>query len=171
VAEAAIRSGRETEFHILAPDALHGRVTWKYTTEKPGSDWVKPAFNDSKWNEGIGGFGAEGTPGTIINTPWNTNNIWLRREFVLSKEDTAHPKIQIHHDEDAEVYLNGVLAVQAPGYITSYEEVDPEPAALSALLTGTNVMAVHCHQTTGGQYIDVGLVMVRPKTNSATANK
>jgi hypothetical protein len=97
--------------------------------------------------------------------------IWLRREFVLTREEAANPKIQIHHDEDAEVYLNGVLAVQAPGYITSYEEIDPEPPAVAGLLNGTNVMAVHCHQTKGGQYIDVGIVTVRPKTNSARVKK
>jgi hypothetical protein len=171
VTEAAIRSGRDTEFRILAPDALQGRVTWKYTTEKPGADWTKAAFDDSKWSEGVGGFGAEGTPGTMINTLWNTNDIWLRREFVLNKEDAANPKIQIHHDEDAEVYLNGILAVQAPGYITSYEEIDPEPAAAEALLNGTNIMAVHCHQTKGGQYIDVGMVTVQPKTNSVAVDK
>ena len=169
VAEAAIRSGRETDIRVVAPDALQARVTWRYTTNAPSGDWIKPAFDDSKWSEGVGGFGAEGTPGTIINTTWNTYDIWLRREFALSKEDIANPKVQIHHDEDAEVYLNGILAVQAPGYITSYEEVDPEPAALSGLVIGTNVMAVHCRQTKGGQYIDVGIVTVQSKTNSATA--
>jgi hypothetical protein len=166
VAEAAIRSGRETQFNILAPDALQGRVTWRYTTVKPGDDWVEPSFDDSKWSEGVGGFGAEGTPGTIINTLWNTSDIWLRRQFVLTKEEINNPKIQLHHDEDAEVYFNGVLAVQALGYLTSYEEIDPQPAAVSALLSGTNVMAVHCHQTKGGQYIDAGLVTSQSKTNS-----
>jgi hypothetical protein len=162
----AIHSEREKHFLVLAPDALQGRVTWKYTTEKPSDDWVKPAFDDSKWSEGIGGFGTEGTPGTIINTVWNTNDIWLRREFTLNKEDFTSANIQLHHDEDAEVYLNGVLAAKAQGYLTTYEEVEPAPAALAVLQSGTNIMAVHCHQTHGGQYIDAGLVVPQPQSKT-----
>jgi len=164
--KAAIRSGPKTNFHVLAPNALQGRVTWKYTTEKPNADWTKPSFDDSKWSAGIGGFGTEGTPGAIINTLWNTNDIWLRREFVLNKESFSHAQIQLHHDEDAEVYINGVLAAKAPGYLTTYEEVDLEPDALTALQWGTNLMAVHCHQTHGGQYIDAGLVVPQPQSKT-----
>lgn len=153
----AIRSSQEKQYWVVVPNALQGRVTWKYTTNQPPEDWTKPDFDDSNWSEGVGGFGTEGTPGTVLNTTWNTSDIWLRREFPLIKQELGDAKIQLHHDEDAEVYLNGVLATKAPGYTTTYDEVDPEPEAIEALHNGTNVMAVHCHQTLGGQYIDVGI--------------
>jgi hypothetical protein len=67
-----------------------------------------------------------------------------------------------HHDEDAEIYLNGVLAAKVSGFSTDYEFVALTPAGRAALRPGRNTLAVHCHQTTGGQYIDVGVVDLVP---------
>jgi hypothetical protein len=168
VLAAAIRSGRAKQFRALVPNALQARVVWKYTTNQPPDDWAKPDFDDSKWSEGIGGFGTEQTPGTVVHTTWNTSDIWLRRQFTLNKADLTGAQIQIHHDEGAEIYFNGVLAAQEPGFITSYEEIQPSDKSLAVLQNGTNVMAVHCHQTSGGQYIDVGITTPQPpaKTES-----
>ena len=63
-----------------------------------------------------------------------------------------------HHDEDVEIYINGVLAATAAGYTSSYEEMPLTLTGRNALKPGKNQMSVHCRQTRGGQYIDVGLV-------------
>lgn len=170
ILRAAIRKGSGKQFWAAVPDALQGRIIWKYTTSKPDSSWTQPGFDDSKWSEGTGGFGTQDTPGSFVNTTWNSSDIWLRREFAINKADLTGARIQIHHDEDAEVYFNGVMAANEPGFVTSYEEVQPDAEALAALHDGTNVMAVHCHQTTGGQYIDVGITTPE-KPASAEARK
>lgn len=156
--EAANWDSRERRSRVIVPNALYARVTWKYTTNRPTAQWVEAGYDDSKWQTGVGGFGTQGTPGAVINTVWNSDDIWLRREFKLDTQDLRGAEIQMHHDEDAEVYLNGVLATQVPGYITSYEEVPAAPKAIAALKIGTNVMAAHCHQTQGGQFIDIGII-------------
>jgi hypothetical protein len=142
---------------VILADGPVGRTNWRYTTRKPVDDWFLPGFETSTWQEGIGGFGSAGTPGVVLNTVWDTEDIWLRRNFNLDQEDIAKIELQIFHDEDAEVYLNGVLAVKLPGYITDYDGFDISKAAKAALRPGENTIAVHCHQTTGGQGIDVGI--------------
>ena len=67
------------------------------------------------------------------------------------------PQWRIHHDEDAEIYLNGELAGKFSGYTGGYVRVPLDTLAIARLRTGTNTLAVHVHQTTGGQYVDVGL--------------
>jgi hypothetical protein len=152
---------RVPKLRTVVPSSQKTAQVWRYTLVDPGKDWYKPDFDTARWKEGKGGFGTKGTPGAVIGTEWKTKDIWIRREFDLEKIP-ERLLLWMHHDEDADVYLNGVLAVQVKGYITDYEEFSIDPKALAALKPGKNLIAVHCKQTTGGQYIDVGLVEVEP---------
>jgi hypothetical protein len=142
----------------VVPAADREAARWRYTLEKPGAGWTKADFDDSSWKSGKSGFGTAGTPGAVIGTTWDTADIWLRRDFELPDRRDINLHLWIHHDEDAEVYLNGVAALRTPGYATGYDVQPMTPAARAALKPGKNTIAVHCHQTTGGQYIDVGIV-------------
>jgi hypothetical protein len=137
-------------------------VAWKYTTDRPADGWIKPSFNDSRWQSGVGGFGTEGTPGSIVRTNWNSPDIYLRREIVVPEGAGVETlQLYVHHDEDAKIYINGVLAAHITGFTADYDTFEILPAAKKALKSGKNLLAVHCHQTTGGQYIDVGLATVK----------
>jgi hypothetical protein len=145
----------------VVPTAREKAATWSYTTAKPGRRWFGPKFDASGWNQGESGFGTKGTPGGTIRTEWNTPDIWLRRTFPLEGASLDNLQLSVHHDEDVEVYLNGVLAASATGYTTQYEPLPLNAEARAALRPGENVIAIHCHQTSGGQYIDAGLVQVK----------
>ena len=150
---------QESPLHVVALNALYGRVVWKFTTNNPGPGWFEPEFNDAAWQKGNGGFGTEITPGAIIGTTWNTADIWLRRDFNIGPEDLRNARIQLFHDEDAEIYFNGIPAAQASRYSANYYLMNINAPAAASLKPGLNTMAVHCHQTTGGQFIDVGIVV------------
>lgn len=142
---------------ILAADSRKEPQKWKYVTDKPGDDWTTLEFNDRGWPKGDGGFGRRGTPGSVVRTNWTSSDIWLRRNFPLNRIP-EHLALDLHYDEDCEVYINGVLVHSTKGYVTNYLRVPLGSKAIGALKKGKNIIAVHCHQTGGGQYIDVGLV-------------
>jgi len=144
----------------VVPDARQQPVSWRYTTERPPDGWYKFDFEASKWKEGPAGFGTEGTPGAVVRTEWKTADIWLRRDFDFPKDKFENLQFQVHHDEDVEIYVNGELAASAKGFITDYKLMLIRPAARNSLRPGKNCIAVHCHQTTGGQFIDVGIAEV-----------
>ncbi|EEF63188.1 glycoside hydrolase family 2 protein [Pedosphaera parvula] len=160
---------REASMQIVMPDALCGMVTWKYSFEVPDTNWMMLNYDAANWKEGPAGFGTFGTPGSMVHTKWNTSDIWLRREFTVNERSLDAIKFELHHDEDVEVYLNGVLAAQASGFVTDYYQVEPFSEAAATLHQGTNLIAVHCHQTGGGQYVDVGIV--RSETLPAANSK
>lgn len=134
---------------------------WRYTFEQPAKDWFQPEFEGASWPEGEGGFGTEGTPNAQIGTTWNTKEIWLRRTFDVDRPLDAELYALLHHDEDTEIYLNGVLAANATWYNTGYDLLPTSTAATKTIKPGRNTIAVHCKQTYGGQYVDVGLVAIR----------
>jgi len=146
----------------LVPAADEQPANWRFTTTKPGEDWFKPALDDSTWAQGPGGFGTTDTPGAVIGTTWNTADIWLRREIEMPAPPWGDVQLWLHHDEDTEVYVNGVLALRIEGWSSGYEAHRLPPTGRAALRPGRNELAVHCHQTSGGQYIDLGLVALVP---------
>ena len=140
---------------------------WQYTFEKPADGWMRPGFNASSWKTGKGGFGTRDTPGIgKLGTEWNTSDVWLRRTFnpgKLTPDQLAKLLVNVYHDEDVQVYINGVLAYQATGYNGRYQNFPLTEAGRKAIKPGAeNVMAVHCKQTQGGQYVDVGLTLREP---------
>ncbi|BDI32020.1 beta-galactosidase [Capsulimonas corticalis] len=143
----------------LVPTAFQGDngATWRYTTDKPADDWISPDFDSGAWKSGSSGFGDD-VPGAKPRTPWNTGDIWLRAEFSATPEELANVNLLVHHDEDLEVYVNGTRIYQASGFITQYQPITLTAEERKAFHPGRNVVAAHCHQTAGGQYVDVGIV-------------
>jgi hypothetical protein len=146
----------------IIPTAETAAATWRYTLAPPAGEWTKPDYDDSGWKTGESGFGEKYCPGATIRTEWLTDDIWLRRSVTLDHVPEGALFLLMHHDEDAEVYVNGVLAAKVKGFVTEYVEVPLLPEAKAALKKGSNLLAVHCKQTAGGQSIDVGLAEKSP---------
>ena len=148
---------------VVVPAADKAAAKWRYTTTQPATDWARANFDASHWPEGWSGFGVRDTPGSIAGTTWNTSDIWLRRDVEIPAAELKNIELWFHHDDEAEVYINGVLALDAGGFVGRYDSFPLTEKGKAALKPGKNTIAVHCHQTGGGQYVDLGFVDV--KTN------
>jgi hypothetical protein len=147
----------------LYPTSQLKPQTWQYTFSAPAKDWMKKDFNAAGWKTGEGGFGTSWTPGAVVKTVWDSQDIWIRQEFQLGDLSAININdivLSIHHDDDCEVYINGVEAAVIPGATSDYVNFDISDAAKKALVkNGKNTIAIHCHQTVGGQFIDCGLAL------------
>ncbi len=151
-----------TIVQVLSATAQTSPQTWKYTTEKPAEGWAQPDFDDSAWQSGVSGFGTKPTPGSIVNTEWKTGDIHIRRDFNLDAAPTGELWLSIHHDDEAEVFINGKSIAKFDKWTTNYMLSPLDQRASEALKPGRNVIAVSCHQDAGDQYIDVGLIEIKP---------
>ncbi|MFV0592055.1 MAG: sugar-binding domain-containing protein [Draconibacterium sp.] len=166
---AANRKVIEDDIYLstLLASAKVAEPNWKYRFDSPAYNWYEEDFDDSSWRTGTAGFGTDGTPGAIVRTVWNTPDIWIRKNFELGDLSSVNRDelvLYIHHDEDCEVYINGVWAVSLTGWTTGYITIPISNSALSALRSGAlNTIAIHCKQTAGGQYIDAGISLMSDK--------
>ncbi|MFK5923067.1 MAG: PSD1 and planctomycete cytochrome C domain-containing protein [Verrucomicrobiota bacterium] len=150
------KSKKRNQTQTFIDDARGQGKIWTYTTQHPSPDWFAIGFRNKSWSKGKSGFGQSNTPGAKVNTTWKNKNIWLRTSFGL-KHLPKTLVLDIHHDEDVEVYLNGGLIFKEKGFLKKYQTFALPAKALELLQTGKNVIAVHCRQTTGGQYFDLAL--------------
>ena len=132
----------------LTPDLDGARLLIQASMNGPSKD-VKLRFRAF----------AEGQPvgEETVSAAWrSTLAVWIRRAFRLETRPSGLTALQLHHDEDAEIYLNGQRVAALTGYATDYSLVLNDTVAKS-LVAGNDVLAAHCHNTVGGQFIDVGI--------------
>jgi hypothetical protein len=81
--------------------------------------------------------------------------------------------LQLHHDDNVEVYLNGEQIYECDCYTQKLENYALQDAIKRKLKPGKNVLAIHCENTAGGAWLDVGLgnEPVIPKSNIIAAEQ
>jgi hypothetical protein len=142
----------EIPLQPVLPNAKYDAWEGKYITNQPAVGWEKSGFNDASWKTGKAGFG---TPNTFeTNTPWQTKEIWVRREFTLSANE-GELYLIYSHDDDFELYLNGTQIVNTGNHAKSNVTVKLDKSLLNT--NGKNVIAAHCLDRGGLAYVDFGL--------------
>lgn len=146
----------QTPMKALAAISTEEAWAGKFTFNQPKKNWEKIDFSDNDWKEAQAAFGT--SEETNVNTLWEGKDIWVRR-YIHVNEDLSNKKVflQYSHDDTFELFINGIQVVK-----TGYEWKKNVWLILNddvknSLKEGNNIIAVHCHNTTGGALVDFGL--------------
>jgi hypothetical protein len=155
---------RHATWRTLSPAVVDpgGPAVWRYTLVAPPAGWQNPGFDDSEWQSGPAGFGQKGGWESRINTAWTTPDIWLRRTFTYDGAPFEAAFLMLHYDNATTVHLNGRELLSLEGWNDAYAPFDVTDAIRPLLRKGENLLAVHTHQDTGGQFIDLALLLAAP---------
>lgn len=129
-----------------------------YIRENPGNGWQEFQFDDNSWKKGKAAFGTRDQK--RIGTEWKGENtdIYIRRTFEINNTDLTEDIYLIYsHDDVFELYLNGEQLVSTGEVWRDNVYLKLSDEAKKKLRKGKNVIAAHCHNTTGGAYVDFGL--------------
>lgn len=148
-------------YRALIPTVAEQAYRARYTFKKPAAGWEKPTFTAANsWPEGPAPFTDDAR---AHGTTWTGGDIWVRRTVrVADPRATGELHLLMQHDDDAEVYLNGVLLTRQPGYNSRYDLFAVPAATRQALRAGDNVLALHATSPHGGEYLDAGLYETLP---------
>jgi hypothetical protein len=139
----------------LVADARTFPEQWKYEISDPGQDWYLTGFDAATWFTGRAGFGSSDIYAATVGSEWLSGDLWMRKTITLDKEFPRY-LVSYQHDDAMEVYINGALAFGDAGYTPGYQDQVLSAASLG-LKAGANLIAIHCHNNDGAQYVDLGL--------------
>ena len=144
-------------YNEILPTTNSNSYRAKYSFEKPAGDWMSLNYNDIQWQQGAAPFGDnEHTAETI----WKTQDLWVRRDFEMdpSTLNQSPVLLNICHDDNVEVYLNGKEIFKKKGWTDKYLKLKTAVNLRSLLRKGKNVLAIHVANTAGGAFLDAGLI-------------
>ena len=124
-----------------------------------GTGWTALDFDDSAWATEDAAWGtANEYPNCRHNWSAQNSDIYIRRSVDLTADDLQKELwIQFSHDDVFELFINGRRIIATGETWLQGETHRLTTAEKACLKEGTNMIAAHCHNTTGGAYVDFGL--------------
>lgn len=150
----------------ILPTSHEEKWEGKYTFQQPiGEGWKSLDYDDSSWAIGQAVFGTQNEPN--LSTLWQTKDIWVRRTFNID-EDLKDRDVFLHysHDDIFELYINDIQVVSTD-YSWKYDvQIELSEEVKATLKKGENIITAHCHNRTGGAYVDFGLYELEPNKST-----
>ena len=148
---------------FILPLSMNEPQQWNYSFTAPSNDWIKnTTIADFKLGEAP--FGIESNNAHKVNTTWNTNSLFLNKEFTL----TALPSklsLVACNTGITDVYINGAYVMQFNNFLKNDPEVKISETILSdeamkLLKVGVNQLSLKFNFPSVGRpvyYYDFGI--------------
>lgn len=144
------------QYKSILPASEDHKTRVDYVESRQEDQWKSVDFKGVGWQEGELPISDNKV---LSGTFWESDEIWVRREFTLDQIDGDEPLfLKLHHDDNIEVYLNGGLVFKKDGWNNKFDYFDISAEAKDLLKTGENVLAIQLKNTAGGRYLDFDLV-------------
>ena len=159
--------GAQQEFILSSIAPMSDEEAWEgkvIRDKQSGEGWTKPSFDDSSWKAEKAAWGSEGEN---IRSRWGQqgSDIYIRRNVNLSDADLGEDLyLKYSHDDVFELYVNGTKVADTGETWVNGVVLHLDGQLKKLLHSGSNTIAAHCHNTTGGAYADFGLFKnIKPK--------
>ena len=148
---------------FILPVSINEPQQWNYSFTAPSNDWIKnTTIADFKLGEAP--FGIESNNVHKVNTTWNTNSLFLNKEFTLSSVPSKLSLIACNTGI-TEVYINGAYVMQFNNFLKNDPEVKISETILSdeamkLLKVGVNQLSLKFNFPSVGKpvyYYDFGI--------------
>ena len=148
---------------FILPLSMNEPQQWNYSFTAPSNDWIKNLML-SDFKTGMAPFGIESNNAHKVNTTWNTNSLFLNKEFTL----TALPSklsLVACNTGITDVYINGAYVMQFNNFLKNDPEVKISETILSneamkLLKVGVNQLSLKFNFPSVGRpvyYYDFGI--------------
>lgn len=148
----------KTLLESIVPMATEEPWAGLYTRTTPSDGWEMPDFDAKGWKEGKAAWGSDGLP--AVNTRWSATNsdLFVRRTVDIKAADLQEDLYLVYsHDDVFEIFINGTKVATTGETWREGVKLRLDGELKGLLKPGKNVIAAHCHNTTGGAYTDFGV--------------
>lgn len=141
------------DFGIYIPKNIQKQWNGQYTFSKPEDNWESCDFDDVGWQTGKAPFGSPRD--YVVNTVWETPEIWVRRKIMLSPEDLGKDLIvEYSHDDVFDLYVNGIQLVRTGFEWNRNQRVTIPDSLKKSIRDNKLLVAAHCRNLRGGAFVD-----------------
>jgi ribosomal protein S17E len=148
---------------FILPLSMNTAQQWNYRFTAPSNDWIKNLML-SDFKTGMAPFGIESNNAHKVNTTWNTNSLFLNKEFTLTDLPSKLSLVACNTGI-TDVYINGAYVMQFNNFLKNDPEVKISESLLSdkamkLLKVGVNQLSLKFNFPSVGKpvyYYDFGI--------------